>query len=170
MRDSRQGKHGSCISVQQLPAGTMTWAWHSHAPSQLSCENSGPGQQPSLLPGNRALLTCCLKFVKRAGKERQICASRSSNTDLRQTRGSSANAWLLLVRTHRTRRQTHPQCNFHTAFCFLAVTPGILDKLSTQKSSLGFLAVSPGEAILLLPAPASQQERGPGSTHSHTAF
>lgn len=47
-----------------------------------------------------------------------------------------------LLRIHRPRHQTYPQCSFLTAFCFLTFTPGALDKLSSQTlDGLGFLVV-----------------------------
>lgn len=82
-----------------------------------------------------------------ARKERQTYAKR-----FRRYKVTERTPVYRLVRLYRAGRQTQPQCDFPTDFCFLMLTPGTLDRLSSQTSDgLGFPAALLGEPRCCFP-------------------
>lgn len=82
-----------------------------------------------------------------AHKERQTYAKR-----FRKYKVTERTPVYRLVRLCRAGRQTQPQCDFPTDFCFLMLTPGTLDRLSSQTSDgLGFPVALLGEPRCCFP-------------------
>ena len=128
---SRQVNCGPCLCVKRLPGGVTCGLGTCTRPAPPSRENPGAGRTRALRAQPVAMQQGwpVASRVPVARKERQTYAKR-----FRKYEVTERTLVYRLVRLHRAGRQTQPQRDSPTDFCFLPLTPGTPDGLSSQTS------------------------------------